>query len=58
MSMLCLSSSEQLAIQLVAFDEFASREPALAEALLSCTAFVNRRYAGREESNRVALVPL
>ncbi|WP_216328791.1 barstar family protein [Deinococcus aestuarii] len=56
MSRFILGEGEHLFVLLLDFEAFNQRVPDIAEALLSCTAFVNRRYLEQKEMPRLALV--
>jgi hypothetical protein len=56
MSMFVLGVGERLSIHLPEFDVFTASVPEISEALLYCTAFVNKRYLERNETPRLSLV--
>ncbi|BDP42433.1 barnase inhibitor [Deinococcus aetherius] len=56
MSRFTLEAGEHLFVLLPDFEIFAARVPEIAEALLSCTAFVNQRYLEQKEMPCLALV--
>jgi RNAse (barnase) inhibitor barstar len=58
MSRFDLPPGEVLTIEVMCFDGFRSRVPEIAEALVECAAFVNRRLAEKGDPLRLALVPL
>lgn len=56
MSRFVLGAEEHLFILVPDFEVFAAKVPEIAEAFLSCAAFVNWRYLEQKEMPRLALV--
>jgi len=56
MSRFDLPRGEVLTIEVMEFDDFESRLPAIAKDLLECAAFVNERRAEQGEPPRIELI--